>query len=142
MSRRWLVSAVVAGAAVLALGGCSSARHEAPAVVTEVHVVTETSSAVSSAPVASETPQATTVTETQPQPEPVPAGPVIGARCIGADAGKTAVDPNGVAIICDEYQWRENVGQTPGHSWADEQTKWVECLKVHTTEECRAMLNP
>ena len=28
--------------------------------------------------------------------------------------------------MCDDYQWRANVGQAPQHKWADEQTKWAE----------------
>ncbi|NLE80163.1 MAG: hypothetical protein GX610_11380 [Rhodococcus sp.] len=115
--------------------------------MTEIETVTASTSAP--APTEAEAPTATeTPTATQPPGQPTvetpapPAGPVLGARCIGADAGKTAVDPSGVAIMCDDYQWRENVGQAPRHSWADEQTKWVQCIQTHTTEECREMLNP
>ena len=44
--------------------------------------------------------------------------------------------------MCDDYRWRANVGQTPQHKWADEQTKWVDCIAKYTTEQCREMLNP
>lgn len=151
MKPKWAV--VVLAAAGLVLGGCSSQKHEAPetgVVVTEVETVTastpepEPRDAEMPAPVQTpaqvETPVQTVPTQTVQPPAP-PAGPVLGAPCIGADAGKTAVDPNGVAIMCDEYRWRENVGQTPRHSWADNQTKWHECTQTHTQDQCREMLN-
>ncbi|WLP92187.1 hypothetical protein [Gordonia sp. NB41Y] len=79
-----------------------------------------------------------------PNPTPpvqTPVGPSIGDTCIGADIGRTATDSNGTAIVCDNYVWVPNVGQTPRHPWADNQTAWTECIKTHTTDECREMLN-
>lgn len=148
MRTKWAVTALaVLG---LALTGCSGDKHDAPdtgVVVTEIETVTASTSAP--APTEAEAPTATeTPTATQPPVQPTvetpapPAGPVLGAPCIGADAGKTAVGPNGVAIMCDEYRWRENIGQDPRHSWADDQAKWNECRQTNTMEQCRKMLNP
>lgn len=49
------------------------------------------------------------------------AGPQLGASCIGADIGKRAVTANGTRIVCSEYRWVVDRGQTPSHSWADSQ---------------------
>lgn len=67
--------------------------------------------------------------------------PKLGDRCIGADIGRKAVDSRGHRIVCDNYRWRLDRGQTPRHPWADEQTKWSECIKHHSQAECRARLN-
>lgn len=72
----------------------------------------------------------------------MPSGPQIGDQCIGADIGRTAVDSYGNAIICDNYAWVLNVGQTPRHPWVDGQREWSECLESFTEDECREMLNP
>ncbi|OZC33997.1 hypothetical protein CJJ17_22755 [Gordonia polyisoprenivorans] len=71
---------------------------------------------------------------------PTTAAPIIGQSCIGADIGRTAIDPNGTAIVCDDYQWVPNTGQTPRHPWADDQREWTECIATHTTDECREIL--
>ena len=68
------------------------------------------------------------------------AGPQIGDRCIGADIGRTGVDANGTAIVCDNYMWQQDVGQEPSHPWADDQVRWTECLEAFTPEECREQL--
>lgn len=79
-------------------------------------------------------------------PNPVPpspaAGPQIGDFCIGADIGRTAVAADGSAIMCDNYAWVPNVGQTPRHPWVDDQVAWSECLETATEEKCRAQLDP
>lgn len=74
-------------------------------------------------------------------PQTTTSGPSIGDQCIGADVGRTAVDANGNAIICTNYQWQLNTGQTPEHRWADDQRAWSDCIQTKTTEECRAELN-
>ncbi|GAA3966264.1 hypothetical protein [Gordonia caeni] len=146
MKSKWAIAALAVLA--LALSGCAGEKHEAPetgVVVTEIETATASTSAPESVPaetpVPTEAPVQTIPTQTV-QPQAPPAGPVLGARCLGADAGKTAVDPNGVAIMCDEYRWRENIGQDPRHSWADDQAKWNECRQTNTMEQCRKMLNP
>lgn len=48
------------------------------------------------------------------------AGPRLGAQCMGADIGRRAVDASGVAILCDNYVWRQDVGQEPRHPWVDD----------------------
>lgn len=68
-------------------------------------------------------------------------GPQIGDQCIGADIGRTAVDVNGAAIVCDNYRWQADVGQEPEHPWADAQAEWSECLEEFTQVECQEMLN-
>ncbi len=65
----------------------------------------------------------------------------MGQPCIGADTGRTATDSDGTPIVCDDYVWKPDVGQTPRHPWADDQSAWADCLKSHSTEECRTMLN-
>ena len=143
MKARWAVAALAA--AGLVLSGCSGNDDTSPtaSVVTEVTTVTASSSTQPEVKQPqTPTPEMTT-TQVPQTPTPAPqAGPQLGDRCIGADIGRTAVDANGVAIMCDDYQWRANVGQTPQHKWADEQTKWAECIAQHTTEQCREMLNP
>ncbi len=67
--------------------------------------------------------------------------PQLGDRCIGADIGRIAIDSHGNSIVCDNYIWRLNRGQTPRHPWADEQTQWAECTAQHTVEWCREHLN-
>ncbi|WP_288338191.1 hypothetical protein [uncultured Gordonia sp.] len=76
----------------------------------------------------------------QTQTPTTTAAPTIGQSCIGADIGRTATDPNGTAIVCDNYQWVPNTGQTPQHPWADDQREWTECIQTHTTDECREIL--
>lgn len=68
-------------------------------------------------------------------------GPQTGDQCIGADIGRRAVDANGTAIVCDNYMWRQDVGQEPSHPWVDDQIKWTNCLEQFTDDECREMLN-
>lgn len=72
---------------------------------------------------------------------PEPIGPSIGDRCIGADIGMTAVDPNGTPIMCDNHQWVIDQGQEPSHPWADGQREWADCTAIHTAEECREILH-
>ena len=74
-------------------------------------------------------------------PQTATSGPSLGDQCIGADIGRTATDANGNAIICTNYQWQLNTGQTPEHRWADDQRAWSDCIQTKTTEECRAELN-
>ncbi|MGV9795288.1 hypothetical protein [Gordonia sp. NPDC003422] len=71
----------------------------------------------------------------------VAAAPQLGDRCIGADIGRTTVDSRGNHIICDNYRWRLNRGQTPRHPWADEQRQWSECTAKHSTDWCRRHSN-
>ncbi|BDD83293.1 hypothetical protein TPB0596_30560 [Tsukamurella pulmonis] len=49
------------------------------------------------------------------------AGPQLGDTCVGADIGKRAVTANGTRILCSEYRWVVDRGQTPSHSWVDDQ---------------------
>ncbi|WP_287001306.1 MULTISPECIES: hypothetical protein [Gordonia] len=74
-------------------------------------------------------------------PQTATSGPSLGDQCIGADIGRTTVDANGNAVICTNYQWQLNTGQTPEHRWADDQRAWSDCIQTKTTEECRAELN-
>ncbi|MGC5247762.1 hypothetical protein ACPXB3_12645 [Gordonia sp. DT219] len=69
-----------------------------------------------------------------------PSAPGLGDSCIGADIGRTATDANGTAIVCDNYQWVPNTGQTPRHPWADDQREWTDCLQTHSADECREIL--
>lgn len=69
------------------------------------------------------------------------AGPQLGDQCIGADIGRRSVDANGTAILCDNYMWRQDVGQEPRHPWVEDQIRWTECLEQATEEECRELLN-
>lgn len=80
-------------------------------------------------------------TNSAPEPQAA-AGPQIGDFCPGADIGRTAVDAYGNAIMCDNYAWVLNVGQTPRHPWVDDQVAWSDCLQTATEDECRARLNP
>ena len=68
-------------------------------------------------------------------------GPQIGDSCIGADIGRRGTDAAGTAIVCDNYEWRPDVGQRPSHPWVDGQIAWAECLEEFTGEECREMIN-
>lgn len=77
---------------------------------------------------------------TTPTPE-APQGPAAGDACIGAETGKRTTDADGQSIVCDNYTWAPDVGQTPRHKWADDQSKWADCTADHTTEECREELN-
>lgn len=70
-----------------------------------------------------------------------PQGPQIGDQCIGADIGRTSVDAQGNAIVCDNYAWTLNVGQTTRHPWVDSQREWTACLESNTEETCRELLN-
>lgn len=72
--------------------------------------------------------------------QPAQTGPSLGAPCIGAEIGRTATDANGNPIICNDYQWQPNEGQTPSHPWADDQREWAECRQTRTEEECRSAL--
>ncbi|QTI71565.1 hypothetical protein J6U32_07975 [Gordonia polyisoprenivorans] len=114
-----------------------------------------TASTTPSSSVPSTAPPTTVETGTTPvasnpgTPNPAPpqtqtpttaAAPTIGQSCIGADIGRTATDPNGTAIVCDDYQWVPDTGQTPQHPWADNQREWTECIQTHTTDECREIL--
>lgn len=136
MSSRWTVVVSLVSVALI-VGGCSGGKHEAPATVVVTAVETGTPSP-SAGPRITATPAESATAE----PGVPAAGPVLGDPCIGADTGKTAVDPGGTAIVCDDYRWREDTGQTPGHSWADDQAEWMECLETHTRDECRALLHP
>lgn len=73
--------------------------------------------------------------------QPTPVSVRLGDSCIGADIGRTAVDPAGNRIICNNYSWQINRGQQARHPWADEQTAWSSCIQQHTTAECRQRLN-
>ncbi|MGN7225807.1 hypothetical protein ACTHQW_05620 [Dietzia maris] len=68
-------------------------------------------------------------------------GPRLGAQCMGADIGRRAVDASGVAILCDNYVWRQDVGQEPRHPWVDDQVRWMECLEHSTEKDCRDLLD-
>ena len=76
------------------------------------------------------------------QPEvPAYSGPSIGDSCIGANIGMRAVDANGNSIMCDNYAWVLDQGQTPSHPWADSQRAWTECLETQTEELCSQQLD-
>ena len=60
---------------------------------------------------------------------------------MGADIGRRGTDAAGTAIVCDNYEWRPDVGQRPSHPWVDDQVAFMECLEEFTQEECREMLN-
>jgi hypothetical protein len=67
-----------------------------------------------------------------------PAVPAVGDFCIGALIGKRAIDTEGNPIVCDNYMWRLDRGQTPQNPWGDQQREFAECLETHTPEQCRA----
>lgn len=76
------------------------------------------------------------------QPEvPAYSGPSIGDSCIGANIGMRAVDANGNSIMCDNYAWVLDQGQTPSHPWADSQRAWAECIESQTEDLCSQQLN-
>ncbi|MFW0783924.1 hypothetical protein AAFP35_05335 [Gordonia sp. CPCC 206044] len=87
--------------------------------------------------VGSMSPSARTTQSTAAQ---TPSGPSIGQQCPGADIGRTATDPNGTAIVCDNYVWAPDTGQTPRHRWADDQRAWTDCIATHSPAECRRIL--
>lgn len=70
-----------------------------------------------------------------------PTGPQLGDQCIGADIGRTSVGAGGTPIMCDNYVWQVDNGQTPSHPWVDGQIEWGNCIAEKTAEECRAELN-
>lgn len=47
--------------------------------------------------------------------------PAVGDPCIGAEIGRRTTDADGRAIICDNYRWSFDVGQTARHPWVDDQ---------------------
>ncbi|MCI1255886.1 MULTISPECIES: hypothetical protein [Corynebacterium] len=71
----------------------------------------------------------------------VPPGPQLGDACIGADIGVRSVAADGTGIICDNYSWQVDNGQTPTHPWVDGQIEWSNCIAEKTVEECRDELN-
>ncbi|MGV9710321.1 hypothetical protein ACWDTI_06620 [Gordonia sp. NPDC003424] len=75
------------------------------------------------------------------EPTPAAAGPSIGDPCIGADIGRRTTDAGGTPIICDNYVWVADKGQHARHPWTDEQQAWSDCIRIHSAEECRAMLH-
>ncbi|WP_312776547.1 hypothetical protein [Corynebacterium variabile] len=71
----------------------------------------------------------------------VTGGPQLGDACIGANIGVRATASDGAGIICDNYSWQVDVGQSPTDPWVDGQIAWSECIAEKTVEECRAELN-
>ncbi|MDN6510170.1 MAG: hypothetical protein L0K56_05615 [Corynebacterium sp.] len=62
----------------------------------------------------------------------------------GEDSGRGRTGTpahDGTAIMCDNYMWQLNQGQTPSHPWVDGQIAWSECLETNTAEQCRELLN-
>lgn len=157
----------LAGLALLALplAGCSTGDGTPQTVTSSMTIATSTSvPSITSATSATSTAQPNPTTggvvdepapqpapdpEPAPQPAPVPeapqvpqvTGPQLGDQCIGADIGRTAVAADGTAIMCDNYMWQLNQGQTPSHPWVDGQIAWSECLETNTAEQCRELLN-
>ena len=114
---------LVAGvtSALLWLTGCAGADSTGPAYSSSA-----SSSAASSSALGASRSVTTTTVEvplTTPDAPQQAAGPAIGDACIGADIGRRAVDANGTAIVCDNYEWTVDNGQTPRHPWADDQTQ-------------------
>ncbi|MGP5930766.1 hypothetical protein ACTXPV_12875 [Corynebacterium glyciniphilum] len=159
MRHRIYTALVCLPAVSLVLAGCSDDGDSSATTATSV----TTASSVSSTTTTPDDPpepnptQGEVAPEPAPQPEPEPVnpeaetiqpeplqvtGPQLGDQCIGADIGRTAVAADGTAIMCDNYVWQPNQGQTPSHPWVDGQREWAECLEGYTTEECREMLNP
>ncbi|HIW92537.1 MAG TPA: hypothetical protein H9870_12870 [Candidatus Corynebacterium avicola] len=155
----------------IALAGCSDGEDDTTDTTTQSTVTTSVestesttapeSSESSAAPDPEEAPEDSQIQDPVPEaeqpegqvpeapaPEPpaeqAPAeatGPQLGDSCIGADIGRTAVDANGQAIMCDNYSWQLDQGQEPSHPWVDGQREWAECIEVKTQEECRQELN-
>lgn len=71
----------------------------------------------------------------------VTGGPRLGDACIGANIGVRATASDGAGIICDNYSWQVDVGQSPTDPWVDGQIAWSECVAEKTVEECRAEFN-
>ena len=139
---RVLPLAMTLGLAALLTQGCGGSG-ETPATASTTDVSSSSSSPVTSSSEATATATATEDTSAAPaSTTPVATGPQIGDQCIGADIGRTGVDAHGNAIICDNYAWVLNVGQTPSHPWVDGQREWSDCLESYTEDDCREMLNP
>ena len=155
-SRRNSLAGVFAVIALLG-GACATTTDEPEETVT---VTTTSTSATSKSPTtttsaepeqepppqttaspAAPAPSSSAAPQAPPPPPPQAAGPQIGDFCMGADIGRTGTDAAGTAIVCDNYEWRPDVGQRPSHPWVDGQIAWAECLEEFTQEECREMLN-
>ena len=68
-------------------------------------------------------------------------GPTLGDFCIGANIGLRATAADGTGIICDNYSWQVDAGQSPTDPWVDGQIEWSNCIAEKTVEECRDELN-
>lgn len=150
-SRRSSLAGAFAVIALLA-GACGTTTDEPEETVTVTTTSTSATSETSTTTSAAEPepPQPTTASPAAPAPSssaapqappPQAAGPQIGDFCMGADIGRKGVDAAGTAIVCDNYEWRPDVGQRPSHPWVDDQVAFMECLEEFTQEECREMLN-
>lgn len=150
---RRVVVAICFATMLAASAGCATPTESTPSsprktVTVFASASTTPSSSVPATAAALPTTDETGTTAVSPNPAPpqtqtptTTAAPTIGQSCIGADIGRTATDPNGTAIVCDNYQWVPNTGQTPQHPWADDQREWTECIQTHTTDECREILD-
>lgn len=152
---RRVVVAICFAITLAASAGCATPTESTPSsprktVTVYASASTTRSSSVPATATAAAPPTTVETGTTAVAPNPAPpqtqtptttnAAPIIGQSCIGADIGRTAIDPNGTAIVCDDYQWVPNTGQTPRHPWADDQREWTECIATHTTDECREIL--
>jgi hypothetical protein len=156
MRHRTLTALICLPALAAVLTGCSGDDTTPAATSTSTSSATATTAATTTAPPPSEpdptrgevAPDPAPAPSPEPAPVPAPApapvvtGPQLGDQCIGADIGRTAVAADGTAIMCDNYVWLLNQGQTPSHPWVDGQREWAECVENATTEECREMLTP
>lgn len=122
------LSAATAAAGIVLLAACSGANDEPANVQTPAS--TQAASSVTAFP------RLTTTTPPTPAPTTRPV-PAVGDFCIGANIGKKAVDAQGRAIVCDNYQWKLDTGQTARNPWGDQQREWTECTQTHTEAECR-----
>jgi hypothetical protein len=156
MRHRTLTALICLPALAAVLTGCSGDDTTPAATSTSTSSATATTAATTTAPPPSEpdptrgevAPDPAPAPSPEPAPVPAPApapvvtGPQLGDQCIGADIGRTAVAADGTAIMCDNYVWQLNQGQTPSHPWVDGQREWAECVENATTEECRETLTP
>lgn len=136
MRTRIIVS--VAALASCALAGCATSTDDGATS----SVYSSTSISVPATPnEVSGTMVPAPIVETTTETTTVPSGPVHrqGEPCIGAEIGVRANDPDGNAIICDNYMWAPDVGQRPSDPWTEGQRKWTECLQTHTADQCRAV---
>ncbi|MFT3901216.1 MAG: hypothetical protein QM728_13365 [Gordonia sp. (in: high G+C Gram-positive bacteria)] len=49
--------------------------------------------------------------------------PEVGQPCSGAEIGRKVTDAQGRKIMCSNYRWQLDKGQSPIHPWIDDQRR-------------------